>query len=218
MTNADILNAAETLASVCDGELPDDTVKCLECGQEFKIISVSHLKTHNMTMAEYREKYPETLIVSQLTIIKKIAATKIVGDKNLPLCECGCGLRVTKPGNRFISGHNSKGREFSEDHKTKITKSLMGHKVSDKTKKLISKAHMGKTLSDEHKAILSQRQKENPQSGTDIVYHHYIYDHSDLSKYTMKMTQSTHTRLHNNMRKAGIKVPHINVEEDEGDK
>ena len=27
----------------------------------------------------------------------------------LPFCECGdCGLRVTKPGNRFISGHNRK--------------------------------------------------------------------------------------------------------------
>ena len=29
----------------------------------------------------------------------------------LPFCECGkCGLRVTKPGNRFINGHNLQGK------------------------------------------------------------------------------------------------------------
>ena len=28
--------------------------------------------------------------------------------EELPLCECGCGERVTKPGNRFIHGHNTR--------------------------------------------------------------------------------------------------------------
>lgn len=56
-----------------------------------------------------------------------------------------------------------------------------------------------------------QVEHEKQKGGNDICKHHYIYDHSDLSKYTMKMTRATHTRLHNNMRKAGIKVPHINV-------
>lgn len=27
----------------------------------------------------------------------------------LPFCKCGCGLRVTKVGNRFRHGHNAKG-------------------------------------------------------------------------------------------------------------
>ena len=31
-------------------------------------------------------------------------------EELLPLCECGkCGLRVTKPGNRFIKGHENQG-------------------------------------------------------------------------------------------------------------
>lgn len=32
-------------------------VQCLICGKEFGKITASHLKTHNMTRAEYREKY-----------------------------------------------------------------------------------------------------------------------------------------------------------------
>jgi hypothetical protein len=27
----------------------------------------------------------------------------------LPFCECGCGRRVSKIGNRFINGHNIRG-------------------------------------------------------------------------------------------------------------
>lgn len=53
---------------------------------------------------------------------------------------------------------------------------------------------------------------EKKRGGNDTVNHHYIYDHSDLSKYTTKMTRSKHTYIHNLMRKAGIKVPHINIE------
>ena len=48
----------------------------------------------------------------------------------------------------------------------------------------------------------------------DIVGHHMIYDHSDLSKHTMKMTRSLHGRLHALFRKFGIEIPHINVKEE----
>lgn len=34
--------------------------------------------------------------------------------EELPLCECGCGLRVTKLGNRFIHGHYLRGKKFSK--------------------------------------------------------------------------------------------------------
>lgn len=55
--------------------------------------------------------------------------------------------------------------------------------------------------------------RENQRGGNDICNHHYIYDESDLSKYTMKMTRSAHARLHWLMRKSGIIVPHINIKE-----
>lgn len=53
-------------------------------------------------------------------------------------------------------------------------------------------------------------QADKMRGGNDICNHHYIYDHDDLSKHTMKMTRSDHQKLHNLLRKLGYKVPHIN--------
>ena len=33
-------------------------VKCMECGRDFKRVSNTHLKFHNLTMAQYKQKYP----------------------------------------------------------------------------------------------------------------------------------------------------------------
>ena len=52
---------------------------------------------------------------------------------------------------------------------------------------------------------------ENQRGGNDIVEHHYIYDESDRSKYTMPISRSLHSALHRTMEKFGIEVPHINV-------
>lgn len=54
---------------------------------------------------------------------------------------------------------------------------------------------------------------ERQRGGNDIVRHHYIYDHSDLTKNIIRMTRSMHTSLHNLFRKYGIEVPHINMGE-----
>ena len=51
------------------------------------------------------------------------------------------------------------------------------------------------------------------RGGNDICKHHYIYDHSDLTKYTMLVTRSDHQKLHWNMRKMNIKIPYINGNE-----
>ena len=51
--------------------------------------------------------------------------------------------------------------------------------------------------------------------GHDIINHHWLYDDADLSKYTMPMTRSEHTRMHNYMREDGYEVPHINSREDD---
>jgi len=51
---------------------------------------------------------------------------------------------------------------------------------------------------------------DKQRGGNDIVRHHYIYDHNDLSKYTTKMTRSKHTKIHRAMQKIGIQIPHIN--------
>jgi hypothetical protein len=40
-------------------------IKCKICGREFKFITVTHLKTHDITICEYREQFPDALIVSE---------------------------------------------------------------------------------------------------------------------------------------------------------
>lgn len=39
-------------------------------------------------------------------------AKKYTSDE-LPLCKCGCGKRVIKPWNKFVNGHQSRGRVAS---------------------------------------------------------------------------------------------------------
>lgn len=45
-------------------------------------------------------------------------------DELLQLCECGCGQRVAKKGNRFIRGHNRCGVEQTSKSKRKISKAV----------------------------------------------------------------------------------------------
>lgn len=155
-------------------------------------------------------------------------------EELLPLCKCGCGLIVTKPGNRFIHGHNRKDvvvsdttkkkmsvtrlgvprKPLSPEHCDTISKGMMGHSVSPETRDAISTAKTDVPHSLEHCAAISKGKLGIPHSsetqivadkaqrgGNDIVKHHYIYDHNDLSKYTIKMTRSKHIYIHNLMRK-----------------
>lgn len=121
---------------------------------------------------------------------------------------------------------------MTDETKLKMSKSKKGHLVSDTIRTKISKKLKGVLLSKEHikklkntwknrgpvsdetKAKMRAAQKANPQTGDDIVNHHYIYDDSDPSKYTIGMTRSDHTRLHRLLQRLGYIVPHINIKED----
>ena len=77
-----------------------------------------------------------------------------------PLCECGCGERVTKPTNRYINGHNCRGKvgQFKGKKHTKetrakmskthtenpqITRSMLGKKHTKETRKKMSESTKG---------------------------------------------------------------------------
>ncbi len=51
--------ASEEAAPVMDPKksIQKNKVVCLECGQEFKMLSPKHLKSHGLTSKEYRKKY-----------------------------------------------------------------------------------------------------------------------------------------------------------------
>ena len=183
-------------------------------------------------------------------------------EELLPFCECGkCGLRVTKKGNRFIHGHNRRGKPHTPEHNAAISegrrnsdvvkahnesmrgvtrspevcaaiskaktgvpqtpearaansKCLIGVPLSPEVCAKMSDTHTGVPLSPEYIASLENHWKKM-RGGNDICDHHYIYDHAHPELYTMKVTRSKHQQIHMWMKKAGIKVPHINVADED---
>ena len=131
-------------------------------------------------------------------------------EELLPFCECGeCGLRVTKPGNRFIHNHHRRGVSNSPAHNAAISKGKKGIPRKPLLPKHSAAIKKANEESDAVKANI-----DSMRGGNDIVTHHYIYDHNDLSLNTVKMTRSDHQKLHMLLRKLGYKVPHINVKEE----
>ena len=88
----------------------------------------------------------------------------------LPFCECGeCGLRVTKPGNRFIKGHNGKDIPPSDATIAASIKACKGIPFSDEHKLKLSKVHTGVPLSDDHCKAISRLLKGKPKSSNQII-------------------------------------------------
>lgn len=78
--------------------------------------------------------------------------------EELPLCECGCRLRVTKPGNRYINGHNGRGKP--------------GRSPSPETKKLLSiiatKQWAPQKVRNDQSKRLIQYHKDHPEIGDEM--------------------------------------------------
>ena len=56
-----------------------------------------------------------------------------------------------------------------------------------------------------------KRYAEMDDPGLEMCIHHYIYYFNDLTKYTIIVTRSEHSTIHNNLRRVGLEVPHINI-------
>lgn len=213
MTNADILDAAEKLSSVCDGELP-----FCECGCGLRVTKPGNRFRHGHHAR--RKLSPEE--------IEKRTKSRIE-NKNKPipepqLCECGCG-EYALPGNRFIHGHHMRGIARTPEHSANLSKAKLGIPQTPEHNAAVSKTLTGVPHTPEHIAAVSEGLKnsdankvqiESMRGGDDLVTHHYIYDHNDLSLNTVQMTRSDHMKLHRLLQKLGYKVPHINVKEDKG--
>ncbi len=65
LQNAETIEIGETDASIATDapaidpkkSIQKNKVICLECGQEFKMLSPKHLRSHGLTSKEYRKKY-----------------------------------------------------------------------------------------------------------------------------------------------------------------
>ena len=82
-----------------------------------------------------------------------------------------------------------------------------GYHHTNKNKKIMSEKKI--ELWKNNPEVYDNRRK-NQIGGQDLVKHHYIYDHNDLTKYTTLMTRSKHNQIHCYLRKLKIKIPHLN--------
>lgn len=97
-------------------------------------------------------------------------------------------------------------KKSHEDDPTLVKRQSDAQKKSYQDDPDRSKRHSESMKNSDAVKIEAERQR----GGYDIVNHHYIYDDSDKSKYTVKMTRSDHSKLHRLLKKLAYIVPHIN--------
>ena len=117
---------------------------------------------------------------------------------------------------------------LSPDHCAAISAGKLGTPRTSAAHLAADDAKRGVPLSPEHCAAIStaklgvphtslaqiaadEVRTENMRGGNDLVNHHYLYDHADLSLNTVQMTRSDHGKLHRLLQKLAYIVPHINV-------
>lgn len=60
----------------------DSFVSCLECGEKMGIINNRHLEKHNMTVNDYKIKYPSAILVSKNSS-KRLSEATIINNMNM---------------------------------------------------------------------------------------------------------------------------------------
>lgn len=141
------------------------TIKCEICYKRFKSLT-SHLKTHNLSVKEYKLKYPDCSVVSPLTrrrmqlsrlryILKKRGKKpgKYKDARALKLAIAGTGRKHTPETIEKIRKARL-GSKLSEEHKLAISAGLLGHEVSEETRKKLSNV----VITDERRRKISEAQ------------------------------------------------------------
>ena len=115
-------------------------------------------------------------------------------------------IQYYKDNLQFSKNHSDFMIEYykNQDNRNNISNQLLEYHKNNPNAGI----ELGKKLknSNTHK-----KSTEKFNGGNDLIKHHYIYDHSNLSKYTMLVTRSYHNTIHKWLRKSNIKIPHINM-------
>ena len=124
----------------------DTKVKCEICFKEYKSISVSHLNKHDISMEDYKNRFPNAILVSE--------------EKRLKVSET---LKTAHKTGKIIN------YERTAEIRYKISKSLTGHTQSIQTKQKRAIALKGQKRNELQKQHISngikKAFKENPELG-----------------------------------------------------
>lgn len=119
----------------------NNKVKCMICEKEMRIINTGHLSSHNLTLDEYREKFPNSpwrcedmrlnMINSHKGHVSPIKGTKM-NEERLKIHREAMKKREE---NRIAEGkpHPAKGRVVSEETKEKLRQANLGKSLPQET-------------------------------------------------------------------------------------
>lgn len=175
-----------------------DKVKCLVCGKEFKQITNTHLKSHDIDASEYKTRFPDALLISEASLEKLKLANQEVNAKVKGKKRSIETIEKMKESIRkgFDQGREvwNKGSTLTEETKEKISITrkekirsgeilhpMIGKTHSEETKQKISSANTGRKLTEaQYKNLLIA--KDRRLNSDDYVPPMLGKSHSDASK------------------------------------
>jgi len=162
------------------------SLACLLCGEEFSMITPSHLKfVHNITLDDYRRMFPNAELVSaevRRQMSESHGGLVVTEETRRLIAEKETGKEVSEGtrqllsiagiGNTHALGHvvdeatrqrisvSETGKIITEETRQRTSRTLMGHVVSEKTRQQIAKALEGHEVSETTRRKKSDSMRE----------------------------------------------------------
>jgi len=165
-------------------EIKKEYIVCQECGKQFKSLNIQHLRLHNMTLKEYKKKYPNYSTISELRSYQ---------------CREHC---INNSLGNYI---------MTKEHKQKISESMKGKKFSKEHRKNLSNAHLGsgsgKLRCQVYYRRLIEKQIGRKLKSNEVIHHK---DHNPLNNKLNNlqlMTDKEHKLFHTKKNFKNKKIP-----------
>ncbi len=150
-------------------------ITCQVCGKEFKQIHHRHVKQHNLTIEEYKQKFPDAPINSEASSQRRAQSLK--GREIHWANKIASSVKNSWSENRF---QGRTGIPLGNESRKKLSEKLMGHSVSEETRIKIGLSGLGRLpwnkglTKDDDERIMSVSQKVrewNKEHMTDEIRH-----------------------------------------------
>lgn len=176
---------------------------CCICGKEMWRITNTHLwSAHQMTMEEYKEKFPDAIFEDPLLSVWRVRYAKGKTYEEIHGVEKGERLRV----DRRISAT----AQFTDEEQRDIRRITSSYPKSDETKRKLSESHTvhgGTTYRERALEFYGHECMRCGKTDGDMVVHHIDYQNfpSELGNHDlsnlMVLCPSCHARLHRSLSK-----------------
>lgn len=163
----------------------NETVECLECSERFSQLTWKHLKSHGLTSAEYKKKYPGAETRSPATIARKKDGARRANAHRVGVArseEVKAKIRATRAANPAEAWNKGVARTEEQKRRQSETRKRMfatgelvhwntGRATSEETKQKISETALSqeRTYTEESKR---KREETYDQKRSDGWVHH----------------------------------------------